>query len=228
MRVAIVAMGRTLDQYIDATKMAGGRSALYDQVWAVNDLAGVIDCDAVFHMDDFRVQQERADRGNKRIEGLLNTLKKCSKPIFTSVPQSEYPTSVEYPLEFVINETGVRDWPYFNHTVPYAVAYAVAHKYQEIHLFGMDYDYAGGKRSEKGRACTEWWCGFAEGRGQKVRVAKGSTLKDTNMPTALRLYGHDGVKVTMDKDGHIKREPIPLPTAEEIEARYLDDHRGYQ
>ena len=44
-------MGASHSDYILNALMAGSRQALFDEVWAINAMGGVIDCDRIFMMD---------------------------------------------------------------------------------------------------------------------------------------------------------------------------------
>jgi len=58
--VAILALGPSVTQYLEITKRLGGRAKFCDEVWTINALGDVFACDKIFHMDDVRVQEIRA------------------------------------------------------------------------------------------------------------------------------------------------------------------------
>jgi len=126
---------------------------------------------------------------------------------------------VEYPLEDVVNTCGR---VYFNSTVAYPICLAIHERAESIALFGADYSFPHKHFSEKGRGCCEYWLGVASARGIKINVAKGSTLMDADQDEGP--YGYDGFRLhwQVDENGYqklIKKEK-PLPTADDIEARY--------
>jgi hypothetical protein len=223
--IAILGLGPSVDQFLDITKRQGGRSKFCDQVWAINALGNVFDCDLVFHMDDIRIQEIRAAAAPaSNISAMVRWVKSSRVPVVTSRAHPDYPALVEFPLEDVLNNLG---HDYFNNTAAYAVAFAIHVGATEISLFGMDYTYANTHHAEKGRACVEFWCGFAHARGIKIHLPKNSSLMDANMSRASRLYGYDtlDVKFEMQDSGHLKLNCVPretLPTAAEIEKNY--DH----
>jgi len=84
MHVAIVAMGPSADAYARHCAMAGGRPSHVDEMWTVNAFGSIFQADRIFHMDDVRIQQIRADGGNEQIANMLKWMKKHPGPIYTS------------------------------------------------------------------------------------------------------------------------------------------------
>jgi hypothetical protein len=224
-RVAILGLGPSVSQYLTEAKAAGGRSAVYDAVWAINALGNVVECDLVFHMDDVRVQEIRARAApQSNIASMLKWLREHPGPIITSRSQPAMPGLYDFPLEEVINATGIA---YFNSTAAYAIAYAVLIGVGKLSLFGMDFTYPNAHDAEKGRACVEFWLGIAQARGIKLAVARSSTLLDACGPLKERLYGYDMVHVCIagEQSGRTRvsfRDRDAAPSADEIEQRY--DH----
>ena len=223
--ICILGLGPSLDQYLEITKRLGGRSAFCDEVWAINALGDVFQCDLVFHMDDIRIQLIRAEaRPASNIAMMTKWLKTSPVPVVTSRAHPDYPALVEYPLEDVLNNLG---HDYFNNTAAYAVALAIHTGATKISCFGMDYTYANTHDAEKGRACVEFWLGAAHARGIEIKLPKTTTLMDSMYPKASRLYGYDTVDVgfNVNAEGVLVvtyKERDTLPTAAEIEANY--DH----
>lgn len=229
MRVAIVALGPSYLDYILLSEASGNRKKLFDEVWAINSLGSVIQSDRVFHMDDVRIQEIRAEAGNSKIAAMLDWLKVYQGPVYTSRGHPDYPCLVEYPLEAVLNT--IRK-PYMNTTTAAAIALFI-HEAAEraksgvseeevLTCFGMDFTYPNMMAAEKGRACCEHWLGFAAALGLKVRMPMSSSLMDTCEPS--QIYGYDTLDITMKtENGKISLGFTPkdsLPTAEQIEAEY--------
>lgn len=223
--VAILGLGPSLDQFMELTKRAGGRSALCDEVWAINALGDIFACDLVFHMDDVRIQEIRAAaRPQSNIARMLDWLRRSKVPVITSRAHPDYPALIEFPLEEVLNHLG---HDYFNSTAAYAIAFSIHIGVKRLSLFGMDFTYPNVHDAEKGRACVEFWLGQAHARGIKIDLPQTTTLLDSMYPKAARLYGYDTLDVgfELQPDGHLKLNFTPieqLPTADEIERRY--DH----
>lgn len=223
--VVILGLGPSLESYVDLVKRLGGRRAFADEVWGINAVGDVVQCDRIFHMDDVRVQEIRAAaRPKSNIAAMLEWMKRHSGPIYTSVPHPDYPGCVAFPLQDVINSCG---WAYFNSTAAYAVAYAVHIGVEKLSLFGMDFTYPKAHDAEKGRGCVEFHLGIAAARGIRIGLPSVTSLMDSCAPIDERVYGYDGVSLEMEEHegGDVTVTMTPkesLPTAEEIERRY--DH----
>ncbi len=226
--VVILGLGPSINQYLEVTKRLGGRKKLADETWGINALGDVFGCDRIFHMDDVRIQEIRAQAApESNIAAMLEWLKTHPGPIVTSRAHPEYPGLVEFPLEDVLNEFG---FDYFNSTAAYAVVYAIWLGVEKITIFGNDFTYPNAHDAEKGRACVEFWLGIAAARGIKISLPKTTSLMDAIMTRQERLYGYDTQEVVFNpqEDGSLTlefKELDKLPTAEEIEASY--DHSAH-
>ncbi len=153
----------------------------FDEVWAINHMGKMLkDIDLIIAMDDLRHEKER-------YEGMMNG----EIPILTSTVYPEF-NCIEYPLREVINELHPGNvsylGTYFRNTVSFAVAYAIYKGFDRISLYGCDFYYDGGVKTEEARANCEFWLGFAHARGIKIEVSEGSTTLDMNKPQ--KLYGY--------------------------------------
>ena len=223
--VAILGLGPSLTAYLELVKRLGGRRALCDETWGINAVGDVIACDRIFHMDDVRIQQVRAEaRPESNIAHMLRWMKHHPGPIYTSRPHPDYPGLVPYPLQDVVNSTG---YAYFNSTAAYPVALAIHMGVEKITVFGNDFTYPNAHHAEKGRACVEFWLGYAAARGIELSVPASTSLMDACVPNE-KLYGYDTLDVSFSRDDsnrirtQIAPRQAPLPTADEIEHRY--DH----
>lgn len=227
--VAIVAMGASKHTFIANACAQGGMHGMYDQVWAINNMGGVIQHDLLFHMDDCRIQEARAaldEAGN--IANMVRWLK--NHPGFiTSRAYPDYPGAIEFPLKEVLERYKC---PYLNNTVVYAFVYAMHIGVPKVTLFGCDYTYPNNAHmAEEGRACLEFWIGSAITRGMQVEIGEGSTLLDVYKPDHQMFYGYDTVDINMtrnEKTGDLsitmtERPVEKIPTAQEIEKRYSHD-----
>lgn len=223
--VAILGLGPSLDQYTGLARRAGGRHAYCDETWGINAVGDVLTCDRIFHMDDVRIQQIRADaKPDSNIAAMLRWMKTHPGPVYTSRAHPDYRGLVEFPLQDVLNS--LPPFGYFNSTAAYAVAFAIHIGVKKISLFGFDFTYENAHHAEKGRACVEFWLGVAVCKGITVSMGNASSLMDACEPVAKRLYGYDTVDVDLQvgADGITVAfsERALLPTAAEIEAEY--DH----
>jgi hypothetical protein len=225
MHVAILGLGPSVNQYLELTKRFGGRRAYCDETWGINALGDVFACDRIFHMDDVRIQQIRAEaRPDCNIARMLNWLKTTTIPVVTSRGHEDYPALEEFPLEEVLNRFPLG---YFNNTAPYAIAYALYKGVRKISLFGMDYTYDNVDHAEKGRACVEFWLGIAAEMGVEIAMPRTTSLMDAYHQQQDRFYGYDTLNLEFKRDesGVLRvdmTERETLPTAEQIEASY--DH----
>lgn len=223
--VAILGLGPSLESYVDIVKRLGARRKLCDETWGINAVGDVIHCDLLFHMDDARVQENRAAAvPDSNIAAMMTWMREYKGRVLTSVPHEGYPCMEPYPLQDVVRSCD--GFAYFNSTAAYAVAYAIHIGVKKILLFGCDFTYANSHHAEKGRACMEFWLGFAAARGIKIAAAKTSSLLDACEPVGQRLYGYDGASVRISGSGHetiidIERHE-DIPDAQTIEERY--DH----
>lgn len=227
-RVVILGLGPSLEAYTDVAKRLGSKRALADEVWGINALGDIIQCDRVFHMDDVRVQEARAQANpTGNIAEMLKWLKTHPGPIYTSVPHPDYPGLVPFPLEEVMNSCG--GVAYFNSTAAYAVAYAVHLGVKKLYLFGIDFTFPSAHQAERGRGCVEFYLGMGKARGMSIGLPSGTSLMDGIATVDERIYGYDGmtIETSEDEDGliHVTMTPRPLPSAEAIEERY--DHRNH-
>ena len=181
--VAIVGLGNSFSEYI----LAKIRSEHFDEVWAINAMAGVIYHDKVFMMDppsrflDQKFAGKQTNIMKQRLEAKLNI------PIFSCILDERCPDVVEYPLQEVLQKT---KYAYLNNTVAYSIAYAVAQEVSDIHLYGIDFTHKNVAFAEAGRGCCEFWLAIATAKGIKIHIAHNSSLLDTNVPDDQKLYGY--------------------------------------
>lgn len=223
--IAILGLGPSVRQYLELTKRFGGRKAYCDETWCINALGDVFACDRIFHMDDVRIQQVRANaKPDSNIARMLDWLKTTKTPVVTSRSHPDYQSLEEFPLAEVLNRFPLG---YFNNTAPYAVAYALWSGATKISLFGMDYTYDNVVDAEKGRACVEFWLGIAAEMGVEIAMPRTTSLMDAYHEQPDRFYGYDTLNMEFKRDGSgklfiEKTERESMPTAEQIEASY--DH----
>jgi hypothetical protein len=205
--VSLVALGHSKIDFLHEAVTCGNKRGVADEVWVINKLGVLVEHDMLFRMDDLTVKYDcnnkRFTGGNAGKEGVLihdeyeNFLRNHTKPIITSKAYPEYPTSVEYPLEGVINHIG---YSYFRTTPAYAAAFASYIGVKQLRIYGCDYVYPDEKyRGEAGRANMEFILGVCMAMGMEVHVSPKSTLMDSMIPVTERMYGYkDPVDVKPD------------------------------
>jgi hypothetical protein len=183
--VAIIGLGGSYADYV----IARINSKKFDEVWGINSIGAIIHVDRTFMMDPagrFLDDVKAGTQTGVAREFLLETPNKG--PIYSCCLDKRVPEIIEYPLAEVIRELG---YAYFNNTVAYSIAYAIANKVKKIHLFGIDFSYKQNVNfAEAGRACCEFWCAIALSKGIIVETAKRSGFLDTNVPAHEKLYGY--------------------------------------
>tara|TARA_R110000787_G_scaffold71694_1_gene159611 strand:- start:183 stop:917 length:735 start_codon:yes stop_codon:yes gene_type:complete len=181
--IAIVAMGESQLDY----HLAKSHSVEYDEVWGINAMGGITECDRLFMMDPASRFFDSEDAGSQT--GIMvKTLKSHPGPIYTCELDSRCKGLVEYPLLDVVNATRCS---YFNNTVPFAIAFALYNKVGKLNLFGLDFTYKGNLHfAEAGRSCVEFWLAKCIENEMVVSVAPRSGLLDTDTPIQEKLYGY--------------------------------------
>lgn len=186
--VAIVAMGRSHQDYMELCLRQSSRLKVADETWAINAMAGVIDHDRAFIMDALPYFAKASREENPALDGYKDWLHRHPGPIYTQRVYEGFPGSVEYPLLDVLNVINV---PYLNTTVAYAIAYAIYLQVKHLKIFGCDFTYGPNNRgfAEAGRACVEFWIRDCAWRGMKVDIADTSCLCDHSLGRPS-LYGY--------------------------------------
>jgi len=182
--IALVAMGESqLDFHLSIS-----HSNEFDEVWAINAMAGIIkEVDRTFMLDPASRFLDSDDAGTQT--GLMRKILTTHPgPIYTCELDDRCPGLVEYPLLEVIKET---DCSYLNNTVPFAIAFALYNRVGRINLFGIDFTYKGNLHfAEAGRACVEFWLSKCITAGVVVSIAPRSGLLDTNITIQDKIYGY--------------------------------------
>lgn len=198
--VALVAMGPTHQQYMNDCIANSGRRMVADETWAINAMAGIIEHDRAIIMDDLPYFAKAARTENPPLQGYATWLKEHKGPIYTQKIYEEFPGSVLYPLEDVLNTV---KYAYSNTTVSYAVLLAIHMKVKHLKIYGCDFTSPDNRGfSEAGRACVEFWLSDARWRGMKVSIASGSSLCDQSINR--RLYGYSIPPKIEQEDGRFK------------------------
>ena len=186
-KVAIVALGRSSHSYIAEVMSDHGMKNPFDEVWGINRALRGFVIDKLFCMDDFRWLEARN-------ENYSNSLRAFDKPIITSTVYPEYPMSVEYPLQEVIQSIG--DDVFAVNSVSYAVAYAIHIGVKEMSIYGADFSYPNGNTAESGGQAVAYLLGIAKERGIQFRLPANTTMlyanetKQTNQGMVREYYGY--------------------------------------
>jgi hypothetical protein len=183
--IAIVALGGSFSDFVYARM----NSQHFDEIWGINCIGGIFHVDRTFMMDPAARFLDDVKAGTQTGIAEEFLLKTPSKgPIYSCCLDDRVPEIIEYPLEEVITAT---KFSYFNNTVAYAVAFAVAQNVSKIYMYGVDFSYRQNLHfAEAGRSCVEFWCAMALANGISIQVAPHSGLLDTNVPEDEKIYGY--------------------------------------
>ena len=115
-KVALLGLGVSQIDFV----IGAENSKEWDEVWGINSVCGVFNCDRVFMMDPASRFFDTEDAG-KQTKVLRRILPDLSVPVYTCELDDRVPSAELYPLEEVCNHTKSA---YFNNTVAYAIAFA--------------------------------------------------------------------------------------------------------
>ncbi|MCP3681600.1 MAG: hypothetical protein GY861_02825 [bacterium] len=222
--VSIVALGNSKAAFFGEVLTTGNPRGLADEVWAINKLGCIVNHDVLWRMDDLKhvwqcnskmIQTKKEDEPVSVHDTYTEWLKNHDKPIITSTAYpDEFPTSVEYPLEGVINTIG---YTYYRTTPAYAAAFAIHIGVKQLRLYGCDYIYPHSSYvHEAGRANLEFVLGVGMAMGIEVFVPHTSTLLDACIPSYAdsknKIYGYvDPMEVLPDPDDDKKWKVYKRP-----------------
>jgi len=122
----------------------------------------------------------------------LDWMKRCPLPIYMVSQHPDIPTSVEYPLQRLIDEFDLESMRpdmkhkgYFHSTVDLMLALAISEGFEEIGVWGVDmiHDSEYGYQKPSG----SFWLGLAKGKGIKVTLPVESAL----LANEGYVYGYD-------------------------------------
>lgn len=170
--VNIIAMGSSRNDFFQAQLMEQRPEILQNaELWTINYMGAQIRCDRIIHVDPVHPYL-----GHPPVRDMCEYALKDNIPFYTSHPHPKYPNHVIYPFDRVSAALG--GITYFNTSVAYAIALAMADGFNEIGLFGCDFSYPDVHIAESGRACCEFLMGIGTQRGIRFAVAQSSTLMD--------------------------------------------------
>lgn len=196
-RVAIVALGASSVAYAAEQMSDPGMNKPFDEVWTVNRGFRAFHHDKLFLMDDLKwIEKNKPD--------YAEFLKTHNKPIITSTAYAEYPTSVAYPYEQVL-ET-IEDDIFNVNTVAYMVAYAIHIRVKQVSIYGADFCYPDGNKAESGGQAVAYLCGMMRQFGMIHRLPGNTTLLYANQVKAF-------------PDGHQGREPYGYHRKRQMEEK---------
>jgi hypothetical protein len=119
-------------------------------------------------------------------------LKACPIPLYMLSAKPEFPQSIEYPRQQLIDafqlesiRPDLKEKGYFHSSVDYMIALAIYEGFEEIGVWGIDMTHDSEYAYQK--PSGSFWLGFAKGRGIKVTIPKESAL----LKNEGYAYGYD-------------------------------------
>ena len=170
-RVALVALGPSCRTFVRESLSNPTMDDPFDQVWTLNRGIRGFQHDLLFCMDDLKW----LERKNK---GYTDYLKNHDKPIITSTVYPDYPMSVAYPLQEVL-ET-ITDDVFTVNTVAYMLAYAIHIRVKETTVYGADFVYPNGNTAEFGGQAVAYLMGMMRHFDLIHRIPGDSTMLYAN------------------------------------------------
>lgn len=149
------------------------------ETWGVNENILWYDLKTVFAMHDYQTLWH-----NAKMRAAIEKVNRLGIPFISLGRYDDIPTSIEYPLQEIIQYFGV---DYFASSIDYMLAYAIYKGATEIDLYAVDMlqdaEYIHQKPS------VEFWIGFALGKGIKVCIhgERSEILKIRER----KLYGYN-------------------------------------
>jgi hypothetical protein len=220
--ITILGMGASVVDYLNMNMDMTGSGPLSDEVWAINLMGAIVQCDRVIMMDhpeewDVAFGQPVLDRLAK------------APAVYTAIFEDDekpWPNVVPYPIRDVL---AAMKFPYLNNSVAYAVALAITEERKRatdtgqpyrmhLRMLGCDFGYDDPSQAnirEAGRACTEFWLSQHMACGGTVTLSPRSNLLGGN--SGFVLYGYECTAQELGMDAGVKRlvvtqsQPEPAP-----------------
>lgn len=152
------------------------------EIWGLNELYMFIPrWDRWFEIHDRAIYQN--DR-NRTHEHILR-LQQMTCPIYMQQHWDDIPASVPYPLQAMSQmfpNPCPEALPYYNNSISYMLALAIAEGFKEIHIYGVDMSHDTEYMNQ--RPSCEYFIGIAQGMGIKLYIPSEADLLKTPF-----LYG---------------------------------------
>ena len=147
------------------------------EIWSINDLHNSIPrTDRHFDIHTLKNINEDVTAGRSPADRCgLEPLKRLNVPVYMQDRFTEYPNSVRFPIEEIIQA-----FPYGNYltnSISMLIGLAILEDYKEIAVYGVD--MAVDVEYTAQRPSVEYFMGIAAGRGIKLYVPPASDLMKT-------------------------------------------------
>lgn len=204
------------------------------ELWGLNDLYHIFDAHnpEIWKTDRVRwFQLHQEDAGTSafatgaRDPEHVQWLEAGHCPIYMWQPKPRYPTSVAYPMLQMLDAFPRK---YFNNSISWELALAIAEGFQTIGLFGVDMALDGVHGESEyswQRPSVEYFVGIAEGRGIEVVIPEESEILKCGY-----LYGWDNPSVLrakmLSRLQQLEAQEVEATNQYEAMKRQLHEVRG--
>lgn len=138
-------------------------------------------------MTDLRQQLATKKRGRRSFGGYMRFMRNLDCPVYTQRVHPRIPTSVEFPVESLLNEFG----RCFTSTAAYLIAFAITEGYDVIGLWGIDLR---GPKYRRYRPAIRYLLSVARQRGIELVLPRSFPFRVPDEPKFVRtpiLYAYD-------------------------------------
>jgi hypothetical protein len=153
---------------------------LSDELWCINESAVHYNADKIWAMDDLRMELFKSH--------FVTYLKTCPATIITSKAYPEYPTSIDFPLEELLDYIGdnvTRNL--LANTACYALLWAEYVGVEELYCWGIDL----GETPPELALATSFMLGRLVRKGVKLHLGKYCKLQNMIiLPEGAKYYGY--------------------------------------
>lgn len=118
-------------------------------------------------------------------DGFIKEINKLGIPIYCQEQYPEIENSIAYPKDYIVNYFGIS---YFTSTIAFMLAHAIAIGFGKIILHKVLLHPHAPEYQEQ-KACLDFWCGVAIGKGIQVVISPGSVLCKP-FPWQAQTYGY--------------------------------------
>lgn len=185
--MALLGLGPSKDGFFNHLVAHNGTwKAEYDEIWGINTALKFAQCDLYFVMDDM-------DLYTRHYPVYYKACVECKLPIITNnVRYSDFPTSVCYPDNHVLQHFDGGYGYLLHSSLPWVIAYAIWLGVKKLGLWGIDYSLPDRPdvTKERGRTCAEFWLGVAMGQGVRLQMPPNTTILDRVLFPGARPYGY--------------------------------------
>jgi hypothetical protein len=156
------------------------------EIWALNEMYKLFAQKPEARADRW-FEIHSPDSPSKNTKEHREFLRNCEIPLYMWDHSDEFPNSVRFPREELLDYFGApfgEQFRYFTNSISWMIALAIYEEYDEIHVYGVD--MAADSEYGMQRPSCEYFLGVAAGKGIKLYLPKTSDLLKNTL-----LYGFE-------------------------------------